>query len=267
MITDTLMINGVAVVSASAEIDILNAEQLRTTLREAGRRGHATVVVDMTGTRFCDSEGFSVLAGEHKWALPEGGGLPLLSSTIALRLSSQPAWCSVLPSASPPSPRRPHSVRARSRIPRGRWARVPGIRHPLMINGMSVVTAPAEIDVTTADQLRAALLHAGDRGHLSVTVDDVRQARHAHQAFAASSLDAPLWGSDDPGLLADVLGKDDPDLAHATDIEAIRAHLDELPERDQRILMLRFYGNLTTSRSATASASPRCTSHGCWAGH
>jgi anti-sigma B factor antagonist len=69
------MINGVAVVSAPAEIDIVNAEQLRTVLREASRPGHATVVVDMTGTRFCDSEGFSVLVGAQKWALAEGGGL------------------------------------------------------------------------------------------------------------------------------------------------------------------------------------------------
>jgi anti-sigma B factor antagonist len=73
-----LMINGVAVVSAPAEIDILNAEQLRTTLREAGSRGQGTVVVDMTGTRFCDSEGFSVLVRAHKWALAEGGGLRLV---------------------------------------------------------------------------------------------------------------------------------------------------------------------------------------------
>jgi anti-sigma B factor antagonist len=73
-----LMINGVAVVTAPAEIDIVNAEQLRTTLREAGRRGHATVVVDMTGTRFCDSEGFSVLIGAHRRALAEGGGLRLV---------------------------------------------------------------------------------------------------------------------------------------------------------------------------------------------
>jgi len=29
------------------------------------------------------------------------------------------------------------------------------------------------------------------------------------------------------------------------DIEAVHAHLDELPERQQRILMLRSYGNLT----------------------
>ena len=46
-----LMINGVAVVSAPAEIDIVNAEQVRTVLREAGRLAHATVVADVTGTR------------------------------------------------------------------------------------------------------------------------------------------------------------------------------------------------------------------------
>ena len=81
--------------------------------------------------------------------------------------------------------------------------------------------------------------------HLGVPEDDVLEARRAHQAFAARSLDAPLSPGGDPGLLVDVLGQDDPDLAHATDIEAVRAHLDELPEREQRILMLRFYGNLT----------------------
>ena len=73
-----LMINGVAVVSAPAEIDIVNAEQLRTVLLEAGQRGHARVVLDMTRTRFCDSEGFSVLVAVHKWALAEGGGLQLI---------------------------------------------------------------------------------------------------------------------------------------------------------------------------------------------
>ncbi len=73
-----LMINGVAVVSAPAEIDIATAEQLRLVLLEAGRRGHATVVVDMTRTRYCDSAGFSALVAAHKWALAEGGGLRLV---------------------------------------------------------------------------------------------------------------------------------------------------------------------------------------------
>ncbi len=73
-----LMINGVAVVSAPAEIDAANAEQLRIVLREAGRRAHGRVVVDMTRTRFCDSAGFSALVAAHKQALAEGDGLRLV---------------------------------------------------------------------------------------------------------------------------------------------------------------------------------------------
>ena len=81
--------------------------------------------------------------------------------------------------------------------------------------------------------------------HLGVAEDDVLEARQAHLVFTAYSLDAPLSGGDDPGVLADVLGEDDPAVDHAIDIEAVREHLDDLPERQQRILMLRFYGNLT----------------------
>jgi RNA polymerase sigma-B factor len=84
--------------------------------------------------------------------------------------------------------------------------------------------------------------------HLGVSEDDVREARRAHLAFTTHSLDAPLPGSDDPSLLGDVLGQDDPAVAHATDIDAVRTHLDELPEREQRILIWRFYGNLTQSQ-------------------
>jgi len=73
----------------------------------------------------------------------------------------------------------------------------------------------------------------------------VLEARHAHLAFTTYSLDAPLSDREDPALLADMLAEDDNAVEHATDIEAVNAHLDQLPEREQRILMLRFYGNLT----------------------
>ena len=80
---------------------------------------------------------------------------------------------------------------------------------------------------------------------LGVTQDDIRQARQAGLAFAASSLDAPLSDAEDAAPLADVLGEDDQAVEHAIDMEAVRTHLDDLPEREQRILNLRFYGNLT----------------------
>jgi RNA polymerase sigma-B factor len=85
---------------------------------------------------------------------------------------------------------------------------------------------------------------------LEVTEDDVRQARQARLAFTASSLDAPLTAQDESSLLADLLGADDPAVEHALDMDAVHTHLEELPEREQRILMLRFYGNLTQEEIA-----------------
>ncbi len=86
--------------------------------------------------------------------------------------------------------------------------------------------------------------------HLGVPEDEVRQARQAHMAFSAHSLDAPLSVDSDPAVLGDLLGEDDPAMNHAIEMEAVSVHLDELPEREQRILMLRFYGNLTQAQIA-----------------
>jgi RNA polymerase sigma-B factor len=80
---------------------------------------------------------------------------------------------------------------------------------------------------------------------LGVTGEDMREARQADLMFSSYSLDAPLSDRDDPALLADLLGDEDPAVEHTIDMEALNAHWDELPEREQRILVMRFYGNLT----------------------
>jgi RNA polymerase sigma-B factor len=64
--------------------------------------------------------------------------------------------------------------------------------------------------------------------HLGVSEDDVLEARQAHLVFTTYSLDAPLSGQNDPAVLADVLGQDDPAVARAVDIEAVNAHLEDL---------------------------------------
>jgi len=80
---------------------------------------------------------------------------------------------------------------------------------------------------------------------LEVTEDEIREARQASLAFTAFSLDAPLSDQEDAAVLADVLGEDDGEFEHAIDMDAVQVHMEELPEREQRILALRFYGNLT----------------------
>lgn len=72
------MINDVPVVGAPAEIDVTTADQLCAVLLEAASGGHATVVVDMTRTQFCDSAGLRVLVRVHKRILEEGGELRLV---------------------------------------------------------------------------------------------------------------------------------------------------------------------------------------------
>jgi RNA polymerase sigma-B factor len=102
---------------------------------------------------------------------------------------------------------------------------------------------------TMTGDLAQQLGRAPDDGELAaalnVTEDDIREARQASLVFSASSLDAPLSDQDDAALLADVLGEDDHAVEHAIDMDAVQAHLDELPEREQRALVLRFYGNLS----------------------
>jgi len=80
---------------------------------------------------------------------------------------------------------------------------------------------------------------------LGVSADDMQEARQADLVFSTYSLDAPLSDRDDPAMLADMLGDDDPAVTHTIDMEAVNAHWEELPEREQRILVMRFYGNLT----------------------
>ena len=75
--------------------------------------------------------------------------------------------------------------------------------------------------------------------------EDLLEARQADLVFSSYSLDAPLSDRDDPAQLSDVIGDEDAEMEHAIDMEAVSTHWDELPEREQRILVMRFYGNLT----------------------
>ena len=42
-----------------------------------------------------------------------------------------------------------------------------------------------------------------------------------------------------------MLGEDDPEVEHTLDMESVATHWDELPRREQKILLLRFYGDMT----------------------
>jgi len=81
--------------------------------------------------------------------------------------------------------------------------------------------------------------------HLGISGDDLREARRADLVFQPASLDAPLAGRPDAASLADVLGEEDAQVEQALDMESVAAHWGELPRREQKILLLRFYGDMT----------------------
>ena len=78
------VVRGVPVVTAPEEIDMGNSPALRSALLEAAALARGTVVVDMTGTQFCDSSGLHALLAAHRRAQAEGGELLLASSAIAV---------------------------------------------------------------------------------------------------------------------------------------------------------------------------------------
>ena len=76
------VIKGVPVVAAPEEIDIANADWLRSVLLQAADRGNGRFVVDLTRTQLCASAGIGVLVRAHKRALAEGGELRLVIPAV-----------------------------------------------------------------------------------------------------------------------------------------------------------------------------------------
>jgi RNA polymerase sigma-B factor len=83
--------------------------------------------------------------------------------------------------------------------------------------------------------------------HLDISIPDLREARQADLAFRPCSLDAPLSDQPDAATLGDLLGADDPGVEHVLGMQSLAAHWDELPRREQRIVLMRFFGDMTQS--------------------
>ena len=81
--------------------------------------------------------------------------------------------------------------------------------------------------------------------HLGFTEAEVREARSVDLLLQPASLDAPLAGQPETATLADLLGEEDPQMEHTLSMAALAVHWGELPRREQRILLMRFYGDMT----------------------
>jgi DNA-directed RNA polymerase specialized sigma subunit len=83
---------------------------------------------------------------------------------------------------------------------------------------------------------------AAGAGGLGVTGEALREAQRAELAFRPSSLDALLSGEPGGATLADLLGWEDLRLERMLGMRAVAVHWGELPPREQKVLIMRFYG-------------------------
>jgi RNA polymerase sigma-B factor len=86
--------------------------------------------------------------------------------------------------------------------------------------------------------------------HLKVSDEEVIEALECSQAYRALSLHAPVTGDENGSELMDLLGGADPGLETVEDRAALRPLLARLPEREQKIIAMRFFGNMTQSQIA-----------------
>ncbi|MEV6400010.1 SigB/SigF/SigG family RNA polymerase sigma factor [Streptomyces sp. NPDC051907] len=86
----------------------------------------------------------------------------------------------------------------------------------------------------------------------AMTEEEARAGLAALNSFTALSLDAGLSGAADGDhhTLRDALGEPDPALDVVIDREAVRPRIRRLPERERRILYMRFFDDMTQSRIA-----------------
>ncbi len=87
-------------------------------------------------------------------------------------------------------------------------------------------------------------------GHCGVGEDEVIEAMESGHAYRALSLHAPVAGDESGTELADLIGGLDPDLENVENRESLRPLIAKLPVREQRIIVMRFFGNMTQSQIA-----------------
>ncbi|MDQ1714186.1 MAG: polymerase sigma-B factor [Frankiaceae bacterium] len=87
--------------------------------------------------------------------------------------------------------------------------------------------------------------------HLKMTDEEVLEGLESANAYSAVSLDAPDGGDDDSPSVQDTLGITDEAIEGVEYRESLKPLLEKLPPREKKILLLRFFGNMTQSQIAT----------------
>ena len=86
--------------------------------------------------------------------------------------------------------------------------------------------------------------------HVGCTVEEIVEGIESSNAYATLSLDASDDHDDGAATMLDALGVDDAGIAHVEVRESLKPLLDRLEPREKKILLLRFFKNMTQSQIA-----------------
>ena len=118
-----------------------------------------------------------------------------------------------------------------------------GVHVPRRVQGLTLAVVEAQSALT--GELGRAPTDVEVAARCEVTRDAVDDARRSSAGYRPASLNMPVGESG--GQLADLIGSPDAAIELVADQEAMRDLIDQLPERERRILLERFYGNRTQS--------------------
>jgi RNA polymerase sigma-B factor len=125
------------------------------------------------------------------------------------------------------------------------WA----VRVPRRLQELKLALTKAISDL--AQRLGRAPTVAELAGHLQMSEEEVLEGLESANAYSTVSLDAPDSGDEDAPAVAESLGMLDEALEGVEYRESLKPLLERLPPREKKILMLRFFGNMTQSQIAT----------------
>ena len=117
---------------------------------------------------------------------------------------------------------------------------------PRRLHEMWVQVSSATEDLTTLFGRSPTTAEIAER--LKITEEEVLACIEAGRSYRATSLEAAQEREDGLPGLVDRLGYEDPELDGVEHRDLVRHLLVQLPEREQRILLLRYYRNLTQSQ-------------------
>ncbi|MDX2526078.1 SigB/SigF/SigG family RNA polymerase sigma factor [Streptomyces europaeiscabiei] len=110
---------------------------------------------------------------------------------------------------------------------------------------LSLTTATAEL---SQQHGRSPTVHELAE-KLGISEEEVLEGLESANAYSTLSLDVPDTDDESPAV-ADTLGSEDEALEGVEYRESLKPLLEDLPPREKRILLLRFFGNMTQSQIA-----------------